>query len=54
MLTTLNHPNIIKIKDAVRDPLTKTASFIMELVPTLDHKVVFPKFNSQDIKFYMR
>ena len=54
MLTNINHPNIVKILDTVRDPYTKTASFVMELVPTLDFKTAFPKFSIQDVKFYTR
>ena len=40
MLTTINHSNIVKILDTVKDPYTKTASFVMELVPTLDFKKI--------------
>lgn len=54
MLTSLTHPNIVKVKDAVKDPFTKTSSFIMELVSSEDYKTVFSKFSPQDIKFYMK
>ena len=54
MLKTLKHPNIVKFKDAVRDPLTKTASFILELVHSEEHKTLYPKFTYEDIRFYMR
>jgi hypothetical protein len=30
MLKNLKHPNLVKLKDVVRDPFTKTASFILE------------------------
>lgn len=53
MLTTLKHPNIVKIKDAVRDPLTKTASFILELLPHDEFKTLYPKLSYEDIKFYI-
>jgi casein kinase II subunit alpha len=54
MLKTLKHPNILKFKDAVRDPLTKTASFILELVHNEEYKTLFPKFTYEDIRFYMK
>lgn len=54
MLSNLVHPNLVKMVDAVRDPLTKTASFILEFAATEDYRLAFPKFSYMDIKFYMK
>ena len=54
MLTTLSHPNIVKIKDSVRDSLTKTASFVLELIPHEEFKTLYPKLTLEDIRLYTR
>ena len=54
MLKNLKHPNWVKFKDAVRDPFTKTASFILEQVQYEEHKTLYPRLSYQDIKYYMR
>lgn len=54
MLSSLSHANIAQLRDVVRDPLTKTASFVLELAPSEDFKLAFPKFSYEDIRNYTR
>jgi len=46
-------PNIIKVLDIVRDPLTDTPAFAMELVNNADYKILYPTFSTSDIQYYM-
>lgn len=50
----LNHPNIVKILGVVRCSEAKTASMVLELVPHQDFRLIYPGFNTADIKHYMR
>ena len=45
--------NVVKLLDIVRDPASKTPSLIFEYIDFTDHKLLFPKFNDFDIRFYM-
>jgi casein kinase II subunit alpha len=46
-------PNIIKLLEIVRDPLTKTPALIFEYVNNTDYKSLFPTLNSFEISFYI-
>ncbi|KAG2188913.1 hypothetical protein INT44_004055, partial [Umbelopsis vinacea] len=46
-------PNVIGLLDVVRDPQSKTPSLIFENVNNTDFKVLYPKFQDYDIRFYM-
>ena len=46
-------PNIIQLKDMVIEPLSKTPSFIFELVRNVDHRTLYPTFGPQDIQYYI-
>jgi len=46
-------PNIIKLLDVVRDPLTKTPSLVFEYVNNTDFKTLYPTLNDMDIRYYM-
>jgi len=46
-------PNIIKLLDVVRDPLSKTPSLIFENVDNTDFKLLYPTFTDYDIRYYM-
>lgn len=46
-------PNIVQLKDYVRDPQSKTPSLIFEYVNNTDFKVLYPTFNDYDIRFYL-
>jgi len=48
-----DHPNIIKLKDVLRDPSTKTISLIFNYVKYVNYKALYPKLTDQDIKLYM-
>jgi casein kinase II subunit alpha len=45
--------NIVKLLDVVRDPASKTPSLIFEYIDHTDFKVLFPKFNDFDVRYYM-
>lgn len=46
-------PNIVKLLDVVRDPLTKTPCLVFEHVNNTDWKTLYPKLTPFDVKFYL-
>ncbi|MES1915200.1 MAG: hypothetical protein MHM6MM_007176, partial [Cercozoa sp. M6MM] len=46
-------PNVITLRDVVRDPYTKTSSLVFEHVKNLDFKVLYPTFQDQDVRYYI-
>mmetsp|Transcript_58538 Transcript_58538/g.169854 ORF Transcript_58538/g.169854 Transcript_58538/m.169854 type:complete len:347 (-) Transcript_58538:71-1111(-) len=46
-------PNIIKLFDAVRDPVSKTPSLIFEHVNNTDFKTLYPTLTDKDIRYYI-
>lgn len=46
-------PNIVQLLDAVRDPHSKTPSFIFEHVNAVDFRILFPTLSDLDVRFYM-
>ncbi|CAD2091226.1 casein kinase 2, alpha subunit, putative [Plasmodium vinckei] len=46
-------PNIIKLLDIVKDPVTKTPSLIFEYINNIDFKTLYPKFTDKDIRYYI-
>jgi casein kinase II subunit alpha len=46
-------PNIVKLLDIVRDPSSKTPCLVFESIEHTDFKILFPKFNDFDIRFYI-
>jgi casein kinase II subunit alpha len=46
-------PNIIKLLDMVRDPVTKTPALVFEYVNNFDYKSLFPTLTDFEIRFYM-
>lgn len=46
-------PNIIKLLDVVRDPISKTPSLIFEYVNNVDFKVLYPMLSDGDVRFYI-
>ena len=49
-----NGPNVIKLLDIVRDPVSKTPALIFEHVNNTDFKTLYPTLTDMDIRFYMR
>ena len=45
--------NIVNLIDVVRDPTSKTPSLIFEYIENLDFKLLFPKLNDFDVRYYM-
>ena len=45
--------NIVKLLDVVRDPASRTTSLVFEYIEHLDFKVLFPKLNDFDVKYYI-
>jgi casein kinase II subunit alpha len=43
----------IQLLDVVRDPSSKTPSFVFEHVNAADFRVLFPTFTDMDLRFYM-
>jgi len=46
-------PNVITLLDLVRDPLSKTPSFVFEYVDNTDFKALYPMLADYDIRYYM-
>jgi len=46
-------PNIIKLLDVVRDPVSKTPSLVFEYINNVDFKVLYPAFTDMDVRFYI-
>eukprot|EP01006_Ploeotia_vitrea_P016289 TRINITY_DN46884_c0_g1_i1.p2 TRINITY_DN46884_c0_g1~~TRINITY_DN46884_c0_g1_i1.p2 ORF type:complete len:366 (+),score=36.15 TRINITY_DN46884_c0_g1_i1:61-1158(+) len=46
-------PNVIKLLDIVRDPLSKTPSLIFEHVNNTDFRVLYPTLGDLDIRYYI-
>lgn len=47
-------PNIVKLLDYVRDPLSKTPSLVFEYINNTDFKQLYPTFGDYDIRFYIK
>lgn len=45
--------NIVNLLDVVRDPNSKTPSLIFEYINNTDFRILYPKFDNYDIKYYM-
>ena len=45
--------NIITLLDVVRDPASKTPSFVFEYVNASDFRTLFPTLNDFDIRYYI-
>lgn len=48
-----NGPNIVKLLDVVRDPSSKTPSLIFEYIENQDFKILFPKLQDNEVRFYI-
>jgi len=46
-------PNIVQLLDAVRDPQSKTPSFIFEYVPAADFRTLFPTLTDLEVRHYI-
>jgi casein kinase II subunit alpha len=46
-------PNIVQLYDIVRDPDSRTYSFIFEEVENDDFKILYPKLQLYEVKFYL-
>jgi casein kinase II subunit alpha len=46
-------PNIIQLLDVVRDPTSKIPSLVTEFVNNIDFKVLYPRFEDHDVRYYM-
>ena len=46
-------PNIIKLLDQIRDPVTKTPALIFEHVDNTDFKLLYPTLSDKDVRYYM-
>ena len=54
ILQNLNEgKNIVKLLDVVRDTASRTTSLVFEHIEHLDFKVLFPKLNDFDVKYYI-
>ncbi|EKF31583.1 casein kinase II, alpha chain, putative [Trypanosoma cruzi marinkellei] len=45
--------NIVELLDVVRDPCSKTPSFIFEYVPASDFRTIFPTLTDRDVRHYI-
>jgi len=46
-------PNIVKLYDVVKDPVTKTPALIFEHVDNTDYKTLYPTFTDLDVRYYI-
>jgi casein kinase II subunit alpha len=46
-------PHIVKLIDAVRDPYSKTPSFIFEYINASEPRALFPTLTDLDVRFYI-
>lgn len=46
-------PNIVELYDVVRDPGSRTPSFVFEHVDASDFRVIFPTLSDRDVRHYM-
>lgn len=46
-------PNIVKLYDAVKDPITRTPALIFEHVDNTDYKVLYLEFGDLDVRYYV-
>lgn len=46
-------PNIVQLLDVVRDTTSKIPSLITEHVNNIDFKILYPRFDDYDVRFYM-
>lgn len=51
--TLFGGPNIVKLFDVVRDPVSKTPSLVYELIPSIESKVLFQRLSDFDIRLYL-
>ena len=51
--TLYGGPNIVKLCDVVRDPVSKTPSLVYEFIPNIESKILFPKLTDIDIRLYL-
>lgn len=46
-------PNIVKLFDVVKDPVSKTPCLVFEHIPNIESKVLFPKLNDMECRVYI-
>lgn len=46
-------PNIVRLLDIVRDPMSRTPALISEYVNNHDFKTLYPKFTDYDVRYYI-
>jgi casein kinase II subunit alpha len=46
-------PNIVKLCDILRDPISKTPVFIYEYMPSMETKLLIPTLEDHDIRIYL-
>jgi casein kinase II subunit alpha len=51
--TLFGGPNIVKLYDVIRDPVSKTPSLVFEHIPNVESKYLFPRLNDIDIRLYL-
>lgn len=50
--TLYGGPNIVKLFDLVRDPVSKTPCLVFEYIPNVETKVLIRSFEDMDIRLY--
>lgn len=50
--TLYGGPNIVKLYDLVRDPVSKTPCLVFEYIPNIETKVLIRSFEDMDIRLY--
>ncbi|KAJ1674101.1 Casein kinase II subunit alpha, partial [Spiromyces aspiralis] len=46
-------PNIIRLLDIVREPISKTPALITEFVRNIDFRTLYPRFTDTDVRYYI-
>lgn len=51
--TLFGGPNIVKLFDVIKDPVSKTPSLVYEFIPSIESKVLFQKLSDLEIRLYL-
>ena len=51
--TLFGGPNIVKLYDVVREPVSKTPCLVFEHIPNIESKILFQRLTDEDTRVYM-
>ena len=51
--TLYGGPNIVKLYDVIKDPVSKTPSLIFEYIPNIESKLLFQRLSDLEVRLYL-